>query len=84
MASRTFRWHSPRNRPGVWLWRLAVPLIALGLWQLAWRLGLGSRALLPSPGAVWTAGASLHDSGTMRVPTAIRFQALIVASSMTS
>ena len=65
MASRTFRWHSPRNRPGVWLWRLAVPLIALGLWQLAWRLGLGSRALLPSPGAVWTAGASLHDSGIL-------------------
>ena len=62
-TSRTSRRH--RGRPGVWLWRLAVPTIALGLWQLAYHLGIGNRALLPSPGTVWVATVSLHSSGVL-------------------
>jgi ABC-type nitrate/sulfonate/bicarbonate transport system permease component len=64
-GTRTFRGQGTRGRRGVWLWRLAVPLIALGLWQLAYHLGLGGRALLPSPRTVWEATAALHNSGTL-------------------
>ena len=49
----------------MWLWRLAVPPIAVGLWQLAYELNVGSRVLLPSPTAVWDAGLSLHRSGLL-------------------
>ena len=41
------------------------PPIALWLWQLAYHLGLGSRALLPSPGTVWEALVFLHSSGIL-------------------
>ena len=54
-----------RGRLGVWLWRLAVPLIALGLWQLAYQLELTNRALLPSPATVWDATVSLQSSGAL-------------------
>jgi ABC-type nitrate/sulfonate/bicarbonate transport system permease component len=54
-----------RRRTSVWLWRLAVPLVALALWQLAHRMGLSSAALLPGPGTVWDATASLYRSGAL-------------------
>lgn len=46
-------------------WRLAVPAVAVGVWQLAYELKAGSRVLLPSPAAVWDAGLSLHRSGLL-------------------
>jgi ABC-type nitrate/sulfonate/bicarbonate transport system permease component len=64
-TSRTLRRRLLRGRLGVWLWRLAVPPIALGLWQLAYHLRLSSRALLPSPGTVWDATVSLNSSGAL-------------------
>jgi ABC-type nitrate/sulfonate/bicarbonate transport system permease component len=64
-TSRTSRRLGSRGRLGVWLWRLAVPPIALGLWQLAYDLGLAGRAILPSPWTVWEAVTSLHDSGIL-------------------
>jgi NitT/TauT family transport system ATP-binding protein len=54
-----------RGRLSLWLWRLAVPAIAVGLWQLASRLGLANRALLPSPSAVWDATVLLQSSGIL-------------------
>jgi NitT/TauT family transport system ATP-binding protein len=49
----------------VWLWRLAVPPIGVGLWYLGYQLGVTSRVLLPSPRAVWDAGLQLHTSGVL-------------------
>ena len=62
-TSRTPRRHG--GGPGVWLWRLAVPPIVLGVWQLAHHMRLSSSALLPSPGTVWDATVSLHRSGAL-------------------
>ena len=50
---------------GVWLWRLAVPPVLVGLWYLWYELGITSRVLLPSPRAVWDAGWRLQDSGVL-------------------
>jgi NitT/TauT family transport system ATP-binding protein len=49
----------------VWLWRVAVPPVAVGLWHLACQLSITSRILLPSPRAVWDAGLRLHQSGVL-------------------
>jgi NitT/TauT family transport system ATP-binding protein len=53
------------DRLSVWPWRVAVPLVAVGLWQLAYQLDAASRLLLPSPRAVWNAGLQLHSSGVL-------------------
>jgi ABC-type nitrate/sulfonate/bicarbonate transport system permease component len=49
----------------VWFWRIAVLPIAVALWQLAFHFEVGSRALLPSPHAVWNATRSLQTSGEL-------------------
>jgi NitT/TauT family transport system ATP-binding protein len=54
-----------RGELSVWLWRIAVPPLAVGLWHLVYQLGLISRVLLPSPRAVWDAGLQLHHSGVL-------------------
>ena len=54
-----------RGRLRVWLWRVAVPPVVVGLWQLAYQLGLADRVLLPSPRAVWDAGLKVHSSGVL-------------------
>jgi ABC-type nitrate/sulfonate/bicarbonate transport system permease component len=60
------RWRRDgRQQRGVWLWRLAVPPIGIGVWQLAYHFKLSSRALLPSPHQVWDATVSLHRSGRL-------------------
>ncbi|GID32541.1 ATP-binding cassette domain-containing protein [Paractinoplanes brasiliensis] len=48
-----------------WLWRAAVPLVVVGLWQVAYQLELASGVLLPSPRAVAEAGLRLHSSGEL-------------------
>jgi NitT/TauT family transport system ATP-binding protein len=53
------------SRLSVWAWRVAVPPLGIGLWQLAYQLGVTSRVLLPSPRAVWDAGLQLHTSGVL-------------------
>ncbi|MFF0378498.1 ATP-binding cassette domain-containing protein [Actinoplanes missouriensis] len=49
----------------MWLWRVAVPFLVVGLWYLVYRFGGVDRVLLPSPRAVWDAGLQLHDSGVL-------------------
>ncbi|MGK5682574.1 ATP-binding cassette domain-containing protein [Actinoplanes sp. URMC 104] len=49
----------------VWVWRLAVPPLAVALWYLAGRLGVTDAVLLPGPRAVWDAGLQLHSSGVL-------------------
>jgi ABC-type nitrate/sulfonate/bicarbonate transport system permease component len=58
---------------------MAVPVIALGLWQLAYQAHLSSRALLPSPQTVWRAGEELHQSGALWTNLASTFEAALVA-----
>ncbi|MFF5075416.1 ATP-binding cassette domain-containing protein [Actinoplanes sp. NPDC000266] len=53
------------RRRDIWWWRLAVPFIVVGLWQLLHQLGVTSRVLLPSPYAVWSSGLDLHSSGVL-------------------
>jgi ABC-type nitrate/sulfonate/bicarbonate transport system permease component len=53
------------NQLSVWAWRVAVPPLGIGLWQLVYQLGVTSRVLLPSPRAVWDAGLRLHTSGVL-------------------
>jgi NitT/TauT family transport system ATP-binding protein len=54
-----------RRGLSVWLWRVAVPPVGIGLWYLVYQLGVTSRVLLPSPRAVWDAGLQLHHSGVL-------------------
>jgi NitT/TauT family transport system ATP-binding protein len=73
-----------RARLRLWLWRLAVPAIAVGLWQLAIHLGLASRVLLPSPSAVWDATVVLQNSGilwpNLRSTVEAALEALLLAA----
>jgi ABC-type nitrate/sulfonate/bicarbonate transport system permease component len=49
----------------VWLWRIAILATAVAVWQLAYHFKVSSRALLPSPPAVWDATLSLERSGAL-------------------
>ena len=73
-----------RGRLGVWVWRLAVPPVALGIWQLAYQLRLSNRALLPSPRTVWDATASLQDSGVLWPNLASTLGAALVALALSA
>jgi ABC-type nitrate/sulfonate/bicarbonate transport system ATPase subunit/ABC-type nitrate/sulfonate/bicarbonate transport system permease component len=68
----------------VWSWRIAVPLLAVGLWELAYRLHLAGRILLPSPRAVWDAGAQLQSSGVLWPNLWSTFSAAIEALALSA
>jgi ABC-type nitrate/sulfonate/bicarbonate transport system permease component len=76
-----------RGDPGllsVWLWRIALPVIAVAVWQLAYHFRVSNRALLPSPRAVWDATVSLQRSGglwsNLRSTLGATLEALVLAA----
>jgi len=66
----------------VWPWRIAVPLLALAVWQLAYHFQVSSRALLPSPTAVWDATVELHRSGALWTNLWSTIEATLVALAL--
>jgi ABC-type nitrate/sulfonate/bicarbonate transport system permease component len=68
----------------VWLWRFAVPLLAIALWQLAYHLEWSSRALLPSPFKVWDATVELHRSGALWSNLRSTIEATLVALALSA
>src|SRR5262249_11798741 len=54
-----------QGRASVWAWRIGLLIFALCVWQLAYHLRVSSRAVLPSPRAVWDATLSLQRSGQL-------------------
>jgi ABC-type nitrate/sulfonate/bicarbonate transport system permease component len=63
-------------------WRLAVPLLALGLWQLAYEVGLGDPVLVQRPAAVWDATLDLERSGALWSNLSSTFVAALVALAL--
>jgi ABC-type nitrate/sulfonate/bicarbonate transport system permease component len=68
----------------VWIWRIALPILAIALWQLAYHFEWSSRALLPSPRSVWDATVELHRSGELWTNLRSTIEAALVALALSA